>query len=143
MNQIKRPSKSLNSDRPVEYFSNYFIYLHRYKPRFPDDIAAKHAAIGKEYNKQTTILNNKRDKDLQTKIYLMQEAMECVKNLPSTNKTGLNELYTKALIIDRNPPPVDRPFPMWDTPPIKDFDVKEYLKKEAAESVGQESSDLV
>ena len=73
----------------------------------------------------------------------MQEAMECVKNLPSTNKTGLNELYTKALIIDRNPPPVDRPFPMWDTPPIKDFDVKEYLKKEAAESVGQESSDLV
>ncbi len=52
-------------------------------------------------------------------------------------------LKEAAMIIDRTPPPPDRPFPMWDTPPLKEFDIKEYLKKEAAESAGQESSDLV
>lgn len=108
-------------------------FYDRYKPRFPADIAEKHRRIGQEFNKQTTILNNTRNKDLQTKIYLMHEA---VKALPE-------DLRAQAMVIDGTPPPPERPFALWDTPPIKDFDIKDHLKKEAAESVGQESSDLV
>jgi len=56
----------------------------------------------------------------------------------------VHELYALAMITDPTPPPPDRPFPSWDTPPIKDFDVKEYLKKEAADNVGADTStDLV
>ncbi len=114
------------------YLFCYLLFL-RYRPRFPADIAEKHRLIGLEYNKQTTIINNTRDKDLQTKIYLMQDAIAAIPE----------KLKVHALTVDKTPPPPDRPFPMWDTPPIKDFDIKEHLKKEAAESVGQESSDLV
>ena len=66
-------------------------------------------------------------------MYLMHEA---INSLPE-------ELKLKAQIVDRTPPPPNRPYPSWDTPPVVDFDIKEHLKKEAAESVGQESSDFV
>ena len=111
----------------------------KYKPHFPPDVAKRHAEIGREYNRQTTIINNKRDKDLQTKCYLQHEAMECLRKL-HTPTGEVHPLYTAAMTLDPTPPPPDRPFPMWDTPPIKEFDVKEYLKKEAADNVGKESS---
>ena len=63
----------------------------------------------------------------------MHDAMKCL-------QLHNEELHTNALVIDRTAPPRDRPFPVWETPPMKDFEVKEYLKKEAAESVGQDSS---
>lgn len=78
-------------------------------------------------------MNNKRDKDLQTKLYLMHDA---INSLPEY-------LKEKAMIVDRVPPPKDRPYPGWETPPMKEFNIKDQLKKEASESVGQESSDLV
>jgi hypothetical protein len=141
------------------------LLFFRYKPRFPVEVAKEHARIAAEYNRQTTILHNKRNKDLQTKCYLQHEAMECLKAISlqhggstegsaavaATSADGeapapipVGELYALAMKTDPTPPPPDRPFPTWDTPPVKDFDVKEYLKKEAADNVGTDtSSDLV
>lgn len=80
--------------------------------------------IGREYQRQMSILNNFREKDITTKIYLQQEAL---KALPA-------DLRVHAEVIDDTPPPEDRPLPLFDTPPIKNFDVLEYLKDDANET---------
>lgn len=56
-------------------------------------------------------------KDLTTKIYLQQAA---VKALPV-------QFQEAAMVVDDTAPPKDRPFPYWDTPPIKDFDFRRYM----------------
>jgi len=59
-------------------------------------------------------------KDLSTKIWLQQEALKAIPEA----------LRVHALIIDDTPPPPNRPLPIYQTPPIKDFDVSKYLKDE-------------
>ena len=39
------------------------------------------------------------------------------------------DLRDQACIIDSTPPPKDRPWPMFLTPPIKGFRLKDYVKK--------------
>ena len=60
------------------------------------------------------------EQDLTNKIWLQQEALAA---LPAP-------LQEKALIIDESPPPRDRPWPAFQTPPIKDFKYSDYFKDE-------------
>jgi hypothetical protein len=75
---------------------------------FPDDVAEEHARIGREYNRQMFIQHNQQVKDLTLKIYLQQEAMAA---LPP-------HLHELASVIDETPPPRNRPYPIWQTPPV-------------------------
>lgn len=84
---------------------------------FSEEELAEHARVGLEYNRQTTIRVNKQGNDLSTKIWLQQEAMRA---LPP-------ELRTHAETIDETPPPSDRPWPIWMTPPIKGFNPRDYM----------------
>jgi hypothetical protein len=61
--------------------------------------------------------HNQQAKDLTTKIWLQQEAMRAM----------TPELREQAEIIDDTPPPPDRPWPIWLTPPIKGFNPRDYL----------------
>lgn len=57
------------------------------------------------------------NKDIADKIWLQQEAMRA---LP-------DHLRAAALVIDDEPPPPDRDgMTIWDTPPIKGFNIKDY-----------------
>jgi hypothetical protein len=68
--------------------------------------------------------HNRLEKDIATKAYLQSEAL---KALPSK----LSEL---ARIIDTTPSPDDRPFPVFDTPPIKGFNPRDYIDENKNES---------
>ena len=77
-----------------------------------------HFKIGREYNIQMFVRDNKMRKDMSTKCWLQHEALR-----------GMPPQYrAKAEIVDTSGPPYeDRPYPIWDTPPIKDFDVTQYV----------------
>jgi hypothetical protein len=64
-------------------------------------------------------LNNKLEKDLATKVWLQQEAIRAIPP----------KLKAHAVLIDESPPPLNRPFPHFDTPPVKGFNVKDYVGK--------------
>lgn len=54
--------------------------------------------------------------DLANKAWLMDEAKRAMPE----------HLLEHALTIDSTPPPRDRTMPIWETPPIKDFDVRQF-----------------
>ncbi len=90
------------------------LLIFREKPSFSPEELVEHAKIGKEYQIQSMRRHNKFTKDLTTKIYLQQDAL-----------TSLPEyLRVEAKIVDETPPPLNRPKPYFDTPPIKDFETK-------------------
>ena len=62
------------------------------------------------------------EKDLADKIWLQQDAMRSL-------NAQAPLMHVEALICDETPPPPNRPFPLWDTPPIKDFNWKEYTRQ--------------
>lgn len=100
--------------------SYYFTFISRFKPNFTDEEKAEHAIIAKEYQRQCTILDNAIHKDLATKTWLQGEALRSMRP----------DLRKEAEILDDDFPPMDRPWPFWDTPPIKGFNAKDYMKKE-------------
>jgi hypothetical protein len=71
------------------------------------------------------------EKDLTDKIWLQQEAMRSL-------ALQAPAMYHEALIVDETPPPPNRPFPLWDTPPIEDFDWKAYTRQKAEDEDGDE-----
>jgi hypothetical protein len=97
-----------------------FIYI-RIKFDFTDEELKKHKEIAKEYQRQCTIRHNRRESDLSTKIWLQQEAM---RSLP-------DDLRLQAEVIDDTPPPKDRPWAAYATPPIKGFDVRKYTGRDS------------
>ena len=90
---------------------------------FTEAELAEHQRIGLEYNKQSTARTNRRGSDLSTKIWLQQEAMRA---MPA-------ELRVHAATIDDTPPPPDRPWPIWMTPPIKGFNPRDYMGQKGEE----------
>lgn len=63
--------------------------------------------------------HNRDRKDYANKSWLMIEALKSMRP----------DLKANALIVDPTPPPKDRPFPIFYTPPIKGFKLKDYMKK--------------
>jgi hypothetical protein len=90
----------------------------RRQEEFTPEEQAEHARIGREYNRQCFIRHNRYQKDLALKAWLMNEAFN---NLPA-------HLKEHAGTIDASPPPENLPIPEWHTPPIKDFNVQDYVK---------------
>eukprot|EP01038_Epipyxis_sp_PR26KG_P006549 gene6549-8996_t len=87
---------------------------------FTPEELAQHAIIAKEYSRQKMKLHNLFEKDLATKSYLQQDALNA---LPPA-------LREQAKIVDETTPPAHRPWPVWKTPPIKGFNPKDYIEKE-------------
>jgi hypothetical protein len=110
------------SDKKDGEAINKFIAMaeaaKNWKPPYTEEELAAHAVIAKEHTRQNMRRTNKYNKDLSTKIWLMQEAL---RSMPPA-------LAANALIIDETPPPPDRPWPFFDTPPIPGFNSKDYVK---------------
>jgi hypothetical protein len=92
-------------------------HTHRIKLKFTPEELVEHSRIAREYQRQSTIVHNQLQKDMTDKIWMQQEAM---RSLPE-------HLRAAALICDETPPPEDRPWPIWDTPPIAGFNPQDYL----------------
>lgn len=88
----------------------------RFKPKFSDEEKAEHFRIGRQYQINHRKRQNAMEKDLTNKIWLQHEAL---RSLPE-------KLRIAAEIIDETPPPPNRPWPVFDTPPIEGFDPKLY-----------------
>ena len=73
--------------------------------------------MNKEYTRQLFILQNKFNKDLALKSWLMNDAFNA---LPE-------KLRAHAEITNKDPIPDNQPFPLWSTPPIKGFNIREYV----------------
>ena len=67
-------------------------------------------------------------KDVSNKIWLQQEALRAMPH----------DLYEEAIKIDDTPPPANRPWPFFDTPPIEDFNIKDYIKSGDGEDDDEE-----
>jgi hypothetical protein len=52
--------------------------IYKTKPNFTEEELKEHERIGKEYYRQSTIENNKFEKDLANKIWLQQEAIRAL-----------------------------------------------------------------
>jgi hypothetical protein len=83
---------------------------------WPEEVAAAHLRISKNFTIQSFVRHQRLQKDLANKIWLMSEAMAA---LPPF-------LQEAAEAIDVEAPPVDRPWAAWSTPPIKGFDSSPY-----------------
>ena len=88
----------------------------RIKFDYSDEELAEHARIAKNYQRKKLQEKNKMNKDIADKIWLQQEAMRA---LP-------DHLRAAAEVIDDEPPPEDREFTIWQTPPIKGFNIRDY-----------------
>lgn len=97
-----------------------YINISRMKLEWSPEELVEHGRIGRKYHAESFRRINKQEKDIAEKIWLQQEA---IRALPP-------HLKERALEIDHTPPPHDRPWPFFDTPPIKDFDLKKYIKSE-------------
>lgn len=117
----------------IEKFVSVSDKASKLKLDFTDDEKKEHERIAKEYAKQNQIRHNKFEKDLTTKIYLQNDALNA---LPT-------HLQIAASVIDHEPPPSDRPMAVWATPPIKGFNVRDYVGKsnEEDEFGDEEDSD--
>jgi hypothetical protein len=70
-------------------------------------------------------------KDLADKIWLMHEAIDA---LPEKLKEAARQ-------IDHTPPPRDRPWAMWSTPPIKGFDDSAYSKEDGGDGEEEDEAE--
>eukprot|EP01041_Mallomonas_annulata_P001180 gene1180-2299_t len=121
-NKAKRSSNDSDADSMVK-FVEMAEAAKRFKVEFPPEEKERHSKIAKEYQRQSTILSNQRNKDLTTKIWLQQEALRA---LPPA-------LRLAAETIDDTSPPPDRPWAMYATPPIKDFNPQDYASKSSSD----------
>ena len=101
-----------------------FSKLLRFKPDFSEEEKAEHYRIGRNYNIEAFKRHNRDGNDYATKIWLSAEAVKSLRP----------DLKAEAIIIDQQGPPKDRPWPMFVTPPIKGFRLRDYVKKTEAKS---------
>jgi hypothetical protein len=117
----KKNSYGSSAKEETERLQQFFATvqkIYKTKPNFTEEELKEHERIGKEYYRQSTIENNKFEKDLANKIWLQQEA---IRALPE-------ELRKATQIIDDTPPPPNRPWALYHTPPIKGFNLNDYIK---------------
>ena len=103
-----------------------FSFYARMKFDYSEEELAEHARIAKTYQRKRLEETNLMNKDIADKIWLQQEAMRA---LP-------DHLRAAAEVIDDEPPPPDREFTIWQTPPIKGFNIKDY------ENDGEDEDDI-
>jgi hypothetical protein len=104
---------------PSIFYLLHIEFIFRHKPEFTEEEKAVHHIIGAEFYRQSTRRSNLQNKDLATKCWLQGEAIRSLRP----------DLKEQAEICDEEPPPFDRPWPFWNTPPIKGFNARDYMKK--------------
>lgn len=104
----------------VECIKLRVFVSNRTKLDWSEEEEKEHYRIGRTYNINSFVRHQRLSKDLADKIWLMQEA---VRSLPPTLEAAARE-------IDDTPPPKDRPWATWSTPPIKGFDSSPYIDAE-------------
>jgi len=135
--QIAQGKKDKKDSEAIYNFIDHTIRAERIKLDFSDDEKEEHKRIGREYNRQTSIRDALINKDLSTKIWLQQAAIEAIPT---------QKLLDDALIIDEDPPPADRQYPIYDTPPIPDFNIADYdgsnEKQDEIDDIDDEEDDI-
>lgn len=101
--------------------------INRFKPAFTAEEKAENFRIGVQYNRESFKKHNKESKDFANKSWLQREAIESMRP----------DLRANAVKVDRTKAPADRPWPHWDTPPIKGFKMQDFTK------VAQTTSEIV
>ena len=91
----------------------------RLKLEFTEEEIKRNKEIAREYQRQCALYNAEFHKDLALKVRLIQDAL---KAMPPA-------LREQAKIIDGTIPPQDRPWPRYETPPIKGFNALDYVDK--------------
>jgi len=124
----KVAAKDKRQIEDINQFVDFVEAAKSYKYAWSDEELAHHEAVAKEYTRQSQIRHNQLEKDLADKIWLQQEAMRA---LPAN-------MHAEALVLDDTPPPPERPWPVFDTPPIEDFDWKAHTRQEADEEEEEE-----
>lgn len=130
----ERKGEAEHEKRLVESFQGFIEAAEsakKFKIEYTAEELNAQKAIGREYSRQIRIRTNQEHKDYANKIWLQQEAMRA---LP-------DELRAAAEEIDETPPPVGRPWPVWMTPPIKGFDVKQYTMKKNKDGSSADDDD--
>lgn len=115
----KAAAKQDTSKHETEYLNQFYTLSKQaaeHKIEWTEEEAKENFDIGLEYNRQTTIRHNKNEKDLTNKIWIQCDALDAMPD----------HLREHAEIIDESPPPADRPWPIWATPPIKGFNASDY-----------------
>mmetsp|Transcript_17547 Transcript_17547/g.29415 ORF Transcript_17547/g.29415 Transcript_17547/m.29415 type:complete len:181 (+) Transcript_17547:30-572(+) len=112
-----------DNDKEDEWIANLIDTaeaVRKSKHPFTPEEQEEHKRIGREYNRQRMIQDNMFKKDLSTKIWMQQDAMNA---LPEA-------LRKAAAEIDETPPPEDRPFPIFLTPPVPGLNLKDESKED-------------
>lgn len=124
--KVKGGEEMDKQDEHLHRFIDAIDEVKTLKHDFTEEELAEHHRIGLEYNRQMMIQHNKMNKDLSTKMWLQDEAMNA---LPK-------DLLQHALVIDSTPPPPDRPWPIFMTPPIPELNLKDMEEEEPDISTG-------
>jgi hypothetical protein len=113
----KRAKKEQAESEEVFEMIKAAVKVDRMNIKFSEAEAAEHAKIGAKYNYETSRESADELKDLATKCWLQQEAIKAI---------PYEALREAAEIIDEEPPPMHRPYPVFSTPPIEGFDVNDW-----------------
>jgi hypothetical protein len=105
----------------------------RTKLEWSEEEIKEHHRIGRTYNINSFVRDQKLQLDLTNKIYLQQDAL---KALPPHLIASANE-------IDHQPPPKNRPWAMWSTPPIKGFDSTPYEEVTEKDEDDEDEEDAI
>lgn len=125
-NAAAKKAKTSNEKTIAEHLTKFIMAAEEakaFKPDFSEEELAEHARIGRIYQQKMTQRHNRTQKDLATKIWMQHDAL---RSLPEG-------LRAHAETIDDTPPPPDRPWPFFQTPPIKDFNAKQFMGKKEDE----------
>jgi hypothetical protein len=100
------------------YFNDHTVCWCRVQLGFDEETLARHERIGALHAKKSAERSHDMIQDLTDKIWYQQDAIYA---LPQ-------HLFEKAMEIDETPPPSDRPFPIWETPPIPGFQYSDVVR---------------
>ena len=121
--QKKGPSSEDRKEKAqVEMIQKFVLAAEaakQFKPKFSEDEQRQHETIAREYQVQMRRRSNRHGKDIACKIWLQEEAL---RSLPLS-------LQKSAEAIDEMPPPSNRPWALYQTPPLKGFDIRNFVKK--------------
>ena len=132
-NALAKKVKTSNEKTIAEHLTKFIMAAEEakaFKPDFSDEELAEHARIGRIYQQKTTQRHNRTQKDLATKIWMQHDAL---RSLPES-------LRAHAETIDDTPPPPDRPWPFFQTPPIKDFNARQFMGKKEDEDEDEDDA---
>jgi hypothetical protein len=118
--QASQAADNDHKDAAYDFYKAIIDAPKRKRPKLPDDVAAAHFAIGREYNQKSRAKHDAFEARLQMKLDLQQAALDA---LPV-------DLRRRAKTLEGVPlPPLDRR--VWTlTPPIPGFRPEDHVDED-------------